>query len=61
MKKSSVKNLTVGSPMKLILGFLLPLLLRRAEGADLWHSANSAAALWSRHWHRLFIFGICRL
>ena len=26
MKKSSVKNLTVGSPMKLILGFLLPLL-----------------------------------
>lgn len=25
MKKSSVKNLTVGSPMKLILGFLLPL------------------------------------
>ena len=26
MKKSSVKNLTVGSPMKLILGFLVPLL-----------------------------------
>ncbi len=26
MKKSSVKNLTAGSPMKLILGFLLPLL-----------------------------------
>ena len=26
MKRSSVKNLTVGSPMKLILGFLIPLL-----------------------------------
>lgn len=26
MRKSSVKNLTVGSPMKLILGFLIPLL-----------------------------------